>query len=342
LFTLRERLSFMNEKQIVARAIERLGTHTGLKARWVPRTGDLDGELDFHFTPKNLHVFAEVKRELRQYQLPQIFEMAEKHHPFMVVAENIFPTIKELLRDKKIGYLDTAGNIFIHADDTFIWIDGNKPVEEKKPATNRAFTKTGLKTVFYLLLVEDAINMPYRKLAEATDVALGNIKNVMEGLKDAGFILRVNDTTLKLKNKKTLLERWITGYGETLRPALKIGTYKFLNKEKFQQWQDLPHEIGETIWGGEPAAEHLTNYLVPTDLTLYTNQKTKLVVEWKLIPDKNGNVHFYQKFWKNEKTDQEKYAPPLLVYADLLLTNDPRCQETAEMIYEKYLKNEFK
>jgi hypothetical protein len=29
------------------------------------------------------------------------------------------------------------------------------------------------------------------------------------------------------------------------------------------------------------------------------------------------------------------------VYADLLLTNDPRCLETAGMIYDKYLKNEF-
>jgi hypothetical protein len=331
----------MNEKQIITKALDRLTAHKGLKVKWKPRATGIHGELDFHFPNVNLHVFAEVKRELRQYQLPKIFEMAEKHHPFMVVAENIFPTIKELLRDKEIGYLDTAGNIFINTDGIYIFIDGNKPIEEKKPVTNRAFTKTGLKTVFYLLLVEDAINMPYRKLAEATNVALGNIKNVMEGLNEAGFILRVNDKTLKLQNKKALLERWITGYGETLKPALKIETYRFWDDKKFVNWQTLPLETGKAVWGGEPAAERLTNYLVPTHLTIYTDDKFTLRKQWTLIPDDNGNVHFYQKFWKDERADTEKYAPPLLVYADLLLTNDPRCLETAGMIYDKYLKNEF-
>lgn len=158
----------------------------------------------------------------------------------MIIAENIFPTLKQILRDKKIAYLDAAGNIYVHTDTNFIWIDGNKPVEEKKTVTNRAFTKTGLKTVFYLLINKDAVNMPHRKLAEATDVALGNIKNVIEGLKDAGFILQVNDTTLKLQNKKALFERWITGYRETLKPKLLLGTYKFWDKYKLHNWQKLP------------------------------------------------------------------------------------------------------
>ena len=341
MFTNSEQTKIMNENQIVNKALERLTIHTGLQGKWKPNTDDIDGELDLYFTANNLHFFVEVKRELKQFQLPQIFERAEKYQPFMVVAEKIFPRLKEILRDKKIGYLDTAGNIYVHTNGNFVWIDGNKPIEQEKRVTNRAFTKTGLKTVFYLLLRDDAINMPYRKLADATDVALGNIKNVIEGLKDAGFILQINDNTLKLQNKKTLLERWLTGYRETLKPTLHIGTYKFWNNDQFLNWETLPIEIGETMWGGEAAGELLTNYLAPAHLTLYTNQKTALVTKWKLIPDENGNVHFYKKFWKDKEMDKEKYAPPLLVYADLMLTDDPRCQETAEMIYEKYLKHEF-
>lgn len=298
----------MDENQIVNRALERLTINTGLQGTWKPHVADIDGELDLYFTTKNLHFFVEVKRELRQYQLPQIFEMAEKYHPFMVVAENIFPTLKEILRNKKIGYLDTAGNIYVHTDQNLVWIDGNKPIEEKKTVTNRAFTKTGLKTVFYLLLRDDAINMPYRKLADATDVALGNIKNVIEGLKDAGFILPITDTRLKLQNKKALLTRWLAGYQETLKPALLLGTYKFWNKDKSVNWQTLPIDIGESVWGGEPAGELLTNYLTPAHLTLYTNQKTALVTKWTLIPDENGNVQFYKKFWKDR---QRKKCPTL-------------------------------
>lgn len=33
--------------------------------------------------------------------------------------------------------------------------------------------------------------------------------------------------------------------------------------------------------------------------------------------------------------------PPILAYADLILQGDPRNQETAQKIYDKYLQNQF-
>lgn len=184
--------------------------------------------------------------------------------------------------------------------------------------------------------------MPHRKLAEVTGVALGNIKNVIEGLREAGFIIQINATTLKLQNKHALLDRWIAGYREILRPALQLGIYKFWDKNKIQNWQTLKVEVGEDMWGGEPAGELLTNYLTAADLTLYTNNKTALVTKWTIIPDEKGPLHIYKKFWKDEMLDKEKLVSPMLVYADLILTDDPRCQETAQMIYDKYLIDEFK
>ncbi|RZM24281.1 MAG: hypothetical protein EOO88_23360 [Pedobacter sp.] len=65
------------------------------------------------------------------------------------------------------------------------------------------------------------------------------------------------------------------------------------------------------------------------------------MLEWKLLPTADGNIRLYEKFWKDEQFDSHPYAPELLVYADLLLTLDPRCLETAEMIYDKHLKYEF-
>ncbi|GAC1424286.1 MAG: hypothetical protein NVSMB7_00230 [Chitinophagaceae bacterium] len=263
----------MDETLIVNKALDKLNQQTGMHGNWEPRNKDIDGEIDFYFATGNVHVFVEVKKELREHQLPKLLEMAERYPAFMVVAERIFPTLKELLREKKIGYLDTAGYIYVQTNGNFIWLDGNKPITEEKPVTNRAFTKTGLKTIFYLLLHQDAINMPpYRKLANATDVALGNIKNVIEGLKDAGFILHVNDKTLRLQNKRLLLDRWIAGYRETLKPALKLGKFRFWNTDQVTDWQTLPIEHGVTVWGGEPAAEHLINYLRPEILTAYKTE----------------------------------------------------------------------
>jgi hypothetical protein len=331
----------MNEKDIIQLALTRLNDQEGIDALFT--AGDnpvVDGEINLRHKDKKVKTFVEIKKELRPYQLPEILEKFKHHHPLMVVAEKIYPALKQELRNKGIGYLDTAGNIYIEQNGTIIWLEGNKPNRQEKPATNRAFTKTGLKTVFYLLLHKDAINLPYRKLAETTETALGNIKNIIEGLREAGFVLPLDETKVLLQNKKALLERWITGYRETLKPTLHIGTFHFLHPEEFGNLDAMQGPNQETMWGGEPAAEEMTKYLHPQIYTIYTTApKIDLMLKAKLIPDQNGNVEVYKKFWKDEITNN--YAPPLLVYADLVITDDPRNLETAELIYDKYLKNEF-
>jgi hypothetical protein len=283
-------------------------------------------------------VYAEVKKELRPYHLGQLEILAQKYTPLMVIAETIFPTLKEELRKKEIGYLDGAGNLFLQTNNIYVWMDGNKPVKAATTTTNRAFTKTGLRVVFYFMLTPEAINFTYRKIADATGIALGNVRNIIEGLREAGHILQVTKKEMKLVDKRELLERWITGYRETLKPTLLLGEYNMANPEGLRDWQSLATDLGETYWGGEPGADYLTNYLTPAELTIYTTQdKVYLMKKWRLVPAKHGRIKIYKKFWEDHTTEDKLYAPPLLIFADLIITNDPRCAEVAEMVYEKYL-----
>jgi hypothetical protein len=332
----------MNENVIVNNALDRLLDQTGIKGTWTLIDKDIDGELDLYFDRKKERFFVEVKKELRNFQMPAIFEEAERNQPFMVIAERIFPTLKEILREKNIGYLDGAGNIYVKTPHHYIWLDGNKALEPEKPATNRAFTKTGLRLLFYLLLYPDRINAPYRHFHMATHIALGNIKNIMDGLQEAGFIININKREVALQNKRQLLERWITAYQETLKPALHIGNFRFANRDYRDKWQDLPIDTNKTKWGGEAGADILTNYLTPQVLTIYTTEKkNELIPKLKLIPDPNGDINAYERFWYDEEQNPLNYVPPLLVYADLMITGDPRCIETAEIIYKEHLANEF-
>src|SRR5450631_35076 len=92
---------------------------------------------------------------------------------------------------------------------------------------------------------------------------------------------------------------------------------------EFGNLDALQGPIDETVWGGEPAAEEMTKYLHPEIYTLYTTMpKIDIMRKAKLVPDQNGNVEVYKKFWKDDITDNN--APPLLVYADLVITDDPR------------------
>jgi len=354
----------MNVDAIVTQALERLNTITAINGNWNPvgtkggKEGtQIDGTIDLYVENVQHHLFIEVKRELRNYQLQTILEKAKNYRPLMIVAEHIFPALKEELRKNNIGYLDTAGNIYLKTPQQLIWLDGQDRPKQEKKITNRAFTKTGLKAVFYFLTTDEIINFPYRVMADMTGVALGNIKNIIDGLKEAGFILNVNNKKMMLCNRKALLDRWIAGYGETLKPALKLGSFRFGNPDTATNWQTLAMGEKGTVWGGEPAAEVYTDYLRPALFTVYTIEpKINLMNRWRLIPDAQGNVEIYERFWNENTvlgkmehpdrllTKQNSNIPlthPLLVYADLVLTNDLRCLETAKMIYTKYLKNEF-
>jgi hypothetical protein len=63
------------------------------------------------------------------------------------------------------------------------------------------------------------------------------------------------------------------------------------------------------------------------------------MMHYGLMPDQEGNVQVYEKFWKQE--EDQKTVPDLLVYADLMNTQNKRCMETAEMIYNERIKPEL-
>ncbi len=328
------------EQEIVQTAIDNLETTTGFKAHWKPgEIKELDGELDIQIHGHPMHFLLEIKRELRNHTLPKIFDQAVQYKNLMVVANRITPDVKVELRQKHIAYLEGNGNIFIDKKPTFIWINDNKPLNLRQEKTNRAFTKAGLQVVFLFLTEPTFINEPYRTIAEATGTALGNINNVIKGLLAQDFLLKKNGKELMINNKKALLDKWITYYDEKLKPTLHMGNFRFLeNKE----WRDLNLNPEETVWGGEPAGDILTNFLRPETFTLYTTlPRNEMMKEFRLIPDQQGEVRVYRKFWKHPVDHTTKTTHPFLVYADLMNMNNKRCRETAQLVYERYIQPEL-
>ena len=347
MFTLREQSNIVNikEEHIILNALEKLEKTTGIKTKFKPvvKGKFIDGTVDFIIKNKVTTFFIEAKKELRAHHLPNITEQATKHKPMLVIAQTIFPKLKEELRKQKIAYLDDAGNAYINYQDLVIWIDGQKKEEKGNTVTNRAFTKAGLKVVFHLLADERLINLPYRELAKMAEVGLGNINYIMTGLKDMGYVLQFDNKRKTLQKKKELLDRWMGGFAETLKPAIHIGNFRFVNAIEFANWRKIRLEAHDTVWGGEPGGDLLTNDLNPAILTIYTTgNKADIMKQLKVLPEPKGNIKVYQKFWNYPLELKNPLAPPLLIYIDLMLTGDPRCQEIAKRIFDKYLKNEFK
>ncbi len=332
----------MEAQEVLYTALDNIPDEIGINITWDEKTLiDPEGKLRLTFNNNEIGFNTEIKKELREHQLPNLEVTAQKKQPFILVAHYLRPKIKTELRKRNIAYLEKNGNIFINYKNWFILIDANKPIDLAKETGNRAFTKTGLKVVYLYLTEENWLNEPQRKIAKKTDTGLGNISNVNHGLQKEKFLVKVNRTQKQLNNKQGLLDTWMKAYAVTLQPALKIGQFRFANEKNFTHYRNIKLDEN-TWWGGEPAGDILTDYLRPGELTLYTaNTRTELMKRYKLIPDPNGDVRVYKAFWDTDEQQNQDTVNPLLVYIDLMNTGDNRCYETAQMIWEKHLAHEF-
>jgi hypothetical protein len=337
----------MGKEKIVYTALERLEETLHCKAEWRRDAANevLGGVIFLEFEGRKLTFNADIRKVLHNAQLPGLLQNVGKYQSgYLLIAEKIAPKVKEVLRKERIAYLERNGDIYINQvtqGGLLIFVDGNKPIVEKSDLTGRAFTKTGLKVVFHFLLEEELVNKPYREIAAQAGTALGNVTNVVNGLREAGFLLKERKDRYVLVHKKELLTKWLTAYEEVLKPKLEIGRFRFAKEEYLYDWRSLPLSDQLSWWGGEPAANILTAYLKPEDFTLYTLEtKSELMRRYRLKPDPAGNICVYKKFWQGDYTI-DHIAPPLLVYADLVSTGDRRCIETAERIFDEYLQNRF-
>lgn len=322
------------KKEIINIAIENLNHQPKIRSEWIDE-GGLYGTLKVQINSEEYFYNIEVKKGLRQYQIIQLNEIRNRLKNIVVVADQIYPKIKQQLRELGIPYLEANGNFFLQSKEHFCLIDTNKKVTLRKNKTNRAFTKTGLKVLFHLLNNPELINKRQREIANVAGVALGNIPQVINGLKETGYLLNLKKRVYVWEKKEELINRWVNEYATELRPRLIIGTFAIKSN-----WQDIKLEKNAAIWGGEPAADLLTNYLRPEKYILYTKLRNlDLIKKYKFIPKSKGELEVLDMFWENN--NNKTIAPPLLIYAELIITGGKRNIETAQKIYNDYIKPEL-
>jgi hypothetical protein len=285
---------------------------------------------DIKTTDRRLAV-GQVKARLQTL----INEAFAGYHPLLVTGFAT-PELADECRRLGLPFIDTAGNLYLRTANYLADVRGKaRPVRAFKNEY-RANKPAGLKVTFALLCKPELAEAPYREIAKFAQVALGAIGPVLNDLVQRAY-LRRGKLANTLIRQKELLNEWVTYYPATLRPTLHPHRYQADRVPLTQT--DLGH-FG-AYWGGEYAAEQLTHYLKAERFTIYvpgaapaglmTKARMRLAIE--------GNTEILQTFWHPELVDQPATTvPPLLVYADLMATADPRNLETAKEVYERFLE----
>ena len=290
---------------------------------------------DYELTINGVIFACEVKQQVNKanynlvlQQLRKLKEQTGK--PLMLAAYHFSPELFESLPQEGISVVESSGNCKIVAGPLFININGQKSIQLKE-TKGRAFNEAGLKVVFYFLLNDDNINKPYRQINEETGLSLGTIKNVVEELTNGLYVVRTSKGRF-LKNKKELLDVWQTYYNQSLKPKLLLKEMEFVDANCRRDWEKIVLPDG-MCWGGEGGAFLIDRYLVPELFDIYTETPSvKLMMTKKVKFQEKGRIKLYQKFWKGNI--DEKTAPKILIYADLMGSGNSRCIEAAKRLVE--------
>ncbi|OGC96496.1 MAG: hypothetical protein A2W25_15020 [candidate division Zixibacteria bacterium RBG_16_53_22] len=260
---------------------------------------------------------------------------------WLLVARYIPRQYARILTEKGIPFIDTAGNAYINEPPIHIDIQGKRPegMEWPKLAEKGILRQAGLRVVYALICKNELVNATFREIAEAAEAALGTVDRVFKDLKKRNFIVQIDDRGRRLIDKRELINWWVKEYADKLRPKLLLGRFETDDYERFQL-TDVTRFNAR--WGGETAAGIMTNYLRSEVFTIYARRPINdLILKLRLRNRPAGKIEIRQRFWNFEDGRQSKgLVHPILVYADLLATADPRNIETAKIIYDAIIAME--
>jgi len=337
------------EASLLSQAVEAVYQETGLRFKYRATEGlkyDATIEIEGY---EHLRFTAEVKRWAQQANIGVLInQIKQLPGRGILIADYVNSKMADQLRKRDVPFIDAAGNAYINEKPLYIFIKGNKNRARNEMAhaigggqtRGRAFQPAGIKMLYALIRTPKLVKAPYRDIVNITGVALGTVGKVFDDLKQSGYLIGHDRKHQQLTNKKQLLTKWVDAYLEKLKPKLFLGTFSAENE---YWWKDLVNieEYGAR-WGGEVAAAKLTGYLKPEKITVYLSKigGQELLAKNRFRKDPSGNIQVYRAFWEADESSGfncKNIVDPMIVYADLLVTGDPRNLETARMLYDKEL-----
>lgn len=340
----------IKEKDMLGQAIDALRRTAGLDIQLVKYEptamhARADAYIKIALDNNNYEFVVEVKNVDRFAMVAQVkhqLEMFEERP--LLIAPKLTEAAADKCKELGLNFIDLAGNAYINEPGLFLFIKGQKLDLYQNNQMNyykggKALTPTNLRMVFALLCNPELLNAPYREIAKVAGIALGAVGWGFDDLAARGLTLGdgKNNNRVIIQVEK-LTQEWVTNYPIKLRPKLNPQRFRTNNPD---WWKHLDVKQYEAQWGGEVAADKLTHYLKPNFYTLYLHGKefnkniNKLIVENRLVPDPNGDIEILEAFWDFDDANfLPETVPTLLVYADLIASNDPRNLETAKMIYD--------
>lgn len=260
--------------------------------------------------------------------------------PRILFAPYVSPEMSALLVSHGINFVDRAGNCHLDLGGSYVGhVEGRKL---RRPADAPGGIRApGFRLVFALLVEPDLLNASARNLARASGVSLGTASNVLRRLEHDRILVRTKSGR-QIVRRDDLVERWIAGYTETLRPQLFAGRFQTPDKDPPSLEERVAGILGQEetwAWGGVTAAYRLTKHYRGDETVLHVEAApSDLPKRLKALPHREGRLILLGVPGPLAFRGKAPHTVhPLLIYTELVLTGSDRAREAASELRERFL-----
>jgi hypothetical protein len=240
-----------------------------------------------------------------------------------------------------ISFADDPGNVHLRLGSEYNWTVLGKREPPRLPEAHRT-TPATVQLLFQFAVNPKSASWTVRDLARAAGIS----KTKVAQLRHQFVHGRILSSKSELRVTPDIADRLVSGYSQILRPKLVIGRYRYPDSSvdeflarlaETTRTQKIPYALT-----GSPAADAMQHFYRSSEVPLFLDLEGPGIQRaLRLLPDRTGPVVLLRPFgtmvyWK--EFDGRMVAPPWLVYAELLTSDDPRAREAAEELRRGFLQ----
>lgn len=338
-----------NERRTIDECLRNLRAFDGLVADFTPAetngsAGRLHlagpwGELDYEVVARLRLSAASAETTIHQLRTTETGARQA-----ILLSDYLGDDIGNRLRREGLDFLDAAGNAHLSKPPLYVEVSGRKQ-HRRQLRSGRAFQLAGLKLIFLLLRVPQAVRWTYRELAAEAGIALGAVGPTLAELNELGYLAEDAAPYRQLYARNDLLQRWQLGYSERLRPKLLAQTCRLADGLRLPQLEELIRQQNfdkEVLVGGEFGAALLLQSGHAQSATLHLNgDPLRTMLRLQLIPDPNGTITLVRQFgttnhWLGWHPEGIQLADPLLLHAETI--QQAGDERLPDLIFRRYIE----
>lgn len=323
-------------------AVHKFCESTGIKASYSPEDSPTDLHIDL--AGKTFHYGLKV---LNRFDRPTAVITLNNEHfdktSSVIVTRYVSEEMAGISKALGLQFIDTAGNAYLNNQQgLFVLVTGHREALGTHWRPTKFGTPASLRVMHTFLADPSFLNAPMRAIAGASKVALGTAVQAVHALEDGKVIARGFKGKRDFVDRRKAIADWAVSFANILRPRLQKRRYKPSDPNLLINRPDLPTGAK---WSGEVGAEILTkHYFLPGSFTVYADPGDRdtvkeLVTRFRLAADDNGMFEIIEPFWNLQETSLDDVVHPVLIYADLIATGDPRSIEISNVILERAINH---